>query len=328
MAARPPARSLLPAIGLIFLAPLVAEFLLGNLPIKLIVALIPIAPMYGGGALLIREAVRRTRRGWPSIFLLALAYAVVEEAFTTQTLFNPNYLHFNMHLLDHGYIPALGIGAWWTVFVLSLHVIWSISASIALVESSVPDRAATPWLGRVGLAVVALLFIAGVIIGTLLGLHQDHFVASIAQFATSAAIVVGLIAAAFLIPPHKKTAHECPPGYRGLAALTLAAGSAILLMPPRWGWGAAAAILALEAIVGFRIYLWGRSTKWSPLHQLALAAGAAMAYAWHSFLQTPVSGGTGPLTRIGNAVFTTAAIALIYFAFRRSRAWNRRPSTP
>ena len=38
-----------------FVAPLVAEFLLGNLPIKLLPALIVLAPMYGGGALLIRE---------------------------------------------------------------------------------------------------------------------------------------------------------------------------------------------------------------------------------------------------------------------------------
>ena len=98
----------LPAIGLFFLAPLVAEFLLGNLPITLLGALIILAPMYGGGALLIREVVRRTGGGWPGIVALGVAYAIFEEAFTTQTLFNPNYLHLNLHLLDPAYIPALG----------------------------------------------------------------------------------------------------------------------------------------------------------------------------------------------------------------------------
>ena len=48
-------RRIAPAVGLFFLAPLVAEFLLGNLPIKLLSALIVLAPLYGGGALLIRE---------------------------------------------------------------------------------------------------------------------------------------------------------------------------------------------------------------------------------------------------------------------------------
>src|SRR5438094_7564194 len=119
-------RPVAPAIGLFFVAPLVAEFLLGNLPIKLLGALVILAPLYGGGALLIREVVRRTGRGWSSIFVLAFAYAVLEEAFTTQTLFNPDYLHLNMHLLQPAYIPVLGIGAWWTIFVLTLHTVWSI----------------------------------------------------------------------------------------------------------------------------------------------------------------------------------------------------------
>ena len=88
--------------GCIFVAPLVAEFLLGDLPIKLLPALIVLAPMYGGGALLIRETVRRTGRGWPSILLLGMAYAIFEEAFTTQSLFNPNYLRLNLGSADAG----------------------------------------------------------------------------------------------------------------------------------------------------------------------------------------------------------------------------------
>lgn len=41
-----------PAVILFFLAPLVAEFLLGNLPITMLSSLVVLAPMYGGGALL------------------------------------------------------------------------------------------------------------------------------------------------------------------------------------------------------------------------------------------------------------------------------------
>src|SRR5947209_3470482 len=87
-----------PVIGLFFTAPLVAEFLLGNLPIKLLAALIVLAPMYGGGAVLIREIVRRSGRGWPSILLLGMAYGIFEEAYVTQSLFNPNYLKLNLGL--------------------------------------------------------------------------------------------------------------------------------------------------------------------------------------------------------------------------------------
>lgn len=55
------------------------EFLLGNLTIDQLVVLPLFAPLYGAGALLIRETVRRTGRGRPAIVLLAAAYALVEE---------------------------------------------------------------------------------------------------------------------------------------------------------------------------------------------------------------------------------------------------------
>jgi len=72
-------RRVAPAIALFFLSPLVAEFLLGDFPITMLYLVLFLAPMYGGGALVIRELVRRTGRGWPSIILLALAYGVLEE---------------------------------------------------------------------------------------------------------------------------------------------------------------------------------------------------------------------------------------------------------
>src|ERR1700685_1822282 len=100
-------RGVWPALALFFVAPLVAEFLLGDLPIKLLPALVVLAPMYGGGALVIREVVRRTGRGWPSIVLLGMAYAIFEEAFTTQSLFNPNYLKLNLGLLTPAFLPRL-----------------------------------------------------------------------------------------------------------------------------------------------------------------------------------------------------------------------------
>jgi hypothetical protein len=71
---------------------------------------------------------------------LGLVFAIFEEAFTTQTLFNPNYLGLNLGLLRPAYIPAIGMGGWWTIYVLTLHTVWSISTSIALTEALFPDR--------------------------------------------------------------------------------------------------------------------------------------------------------------------------------------------
>ena len=57
-------------LGLALASPVCAEFVQGYLPITgdplgLLVALLILAPLYGGAALLIREVAVRTGRGWP-----------------------------------------------------------------------------------------------------------------------------------------------------------------------------------------------------------------------------------------------------------------------
>src|SRR5262245_15781139 len=64
-----------PALALLIIAPLIAEFLLGDFNIRQIGFLGVFIPVYGAGALLVREITRRARRGWPTMLLLALAYA-------------------------------------------------------------------------------------------------------------------------------------------------------------------------------------------------------------------------------------------------------------
>lgn len=315
-------RSIGAAICLFFLAPYIAEFLLGNLPITLLAALVVLAPLYGGGALLIRELVRRTSRGWPSILLLGVAYGVLEEAFTTQSLFNPNYLGKNFHLLDPAYISALGIGVWWTIFVLTLHTAWSICTSIALAEALVPSRRTTPWLGNLGLTIVALLFAAGVVTTTRMSYVHDHFLASNAQFTSATIAILILVVIAFRVPrtkPATGTASTLNPWLAGIFALLF--GSGVLLVPMKWNWGAAGSVFVLDAAAILLIALWSRSANWTPLHQVALAAGAALAYAWHSFMEVPAAGAvSGHLTtvRIGNAIFALLAIVLIFTGTRRT----------
>ncbi len=314
-------RGIWPALGLIFVAPLVAEFLLGNLPIKLLPALIVLAPMYGGGALLIRELVRRTGRGWPSILLLGMAYGIFEEAYTTQSLFNPNYLKLNLGLLTPAYIPSLGIGAWWTLWMLMVHGIWSISTPIALVEACVPDRARTPWLGRVGLTVVVAVFLFGAASNTAIGYKQDHYLASMAQFSGAAAAIALLVILAFTMRVKRRDdAGRVAPSAWILGAVALVFASAAMLVPMQWGWGAVAALLALDAGMLAVVMVWMRMGSMTLMHQLALGAGAALAYGWHAFLQHPAVGNLDASVRVGNAIFLAGAIGLIWFGARRVKA--------
>ena len=313
-----------PAIALFFLAPLVAEFLLGNLPVTFLGALVVLAPMYGGGALLIREFARRLGLGWPSIVTLGLAYGVIEEGVVTQSLFNPNYL--GLRLLDYGYVPSLGISVWWTVFVLSLHMIWSTSVPIALVESLTPDRRRTPWLGGVGLGVTAALFIAGCVVLTRFQL-KSGFVASRPQFLWTAAVTLGLIALALALGRKKSvagTASSLPPSPLAIALAALATGSLFIVLaaihPAGSATWVAAGIVVLFLAAGAANIAWSHRPGWSDRHRLAVAAGFLLTYAWHGFVEVPAVGHVSlSVVRIGNTAFAAGALALLAVAMSRVR---------
>ncbi len=315
-------RGILPALGLFFFAPIVAEFLLGNMPISMLGLMAILAPVYGGGALLIRETVRRTGRGWPSILVLGLAYGILEEAFLDQTLFNPDFLSLHLHLLEPAYISSLGIGAWWTIFVLTLHTVWSISVSIALAEALVPDRAEKPWLGGVSLSIVAVLFALACAAMTISSIQRDahHFVASPGQFTWSAIACLALVATAFSLPRRNsgRAAGTVPsPWLLGIAAFI--SGMIFLFVPQRWAWGAVGIYVLLDMLWIVAIFCWSQRTGWKSLHPMALAAGAAMSYGTHAFFETPAVGGTVNLvTRIGNALFACLALAVIAIGARRT----------
>src|SRR6185295_14969478 len=121
-----------------------------------------------------------------------------EEGFITQSLFNPNYLH--LRLLDFGYLPALGTALPWAVFVVSIHVAWSIAVPIALIESAFPDRRDQAWLGTWGRAGYALAFLVGTTLIAVFTYKQVPFIASPRQLGTVGALIVGLCVTVIKLP--------------------------------------------------------------------------------------------------------------------------------
>ncbi|GAA5165038.1 hypothetical protein GCM10023321_54540 [Pseudonocardia eucalypti] len=181
------------AAGLFLLAPLVGEYLLGNTPITQPESLLGLAPMYGGGALLIREVTRRTGRGWPTMVALAAAYALLEEGPIDMMLWNPSYGGFSIaDAYAETYVPVLGTSVQLLQDVLTMHTVWSICVPIAVMETFAGDRT-RPWLGRTGLAATALVFVTGSAALTALQIAQNQFVASPAELAWSFAAIAGLV---------------------------------------------------------------------------------------------------------------------------------------
>jgi hypothetical protein len=347
-----PHRSIPAAITLFFLAPIVAEFLLGDFPATWLPLLIIIAPMYGGGALLIRELTRRAGRGWPTILLLGAAYAIIEEAFTTQSLFNTHYL--GLHLLTRAWIPSLGISAWWTLFMLNVHPFWSIGVSIALAEGLFPPPASlylspakvdpssagrehpsvltpqsasahqpapAPWLGKIGLSLAAVLFVAGCAFNTWYQFHHDPFRATHAQFLISALVVVAFVVAAFLIPAPAPNHNPSPvPSPWIVAVATFVLGAAVMLPLLQSDWLAVAWILAADLIFLVGLGLFSQCSSWTPLHTLSIGAAGALVYGVHAFLQPPVVPCPKWVVLPSHILFLLLALAVEAIAVRRTCA--------
>jgi len=330
-------RRIAPALALLILAPLVAEFLVGDFSVRQLGFVIAFIPQYGGGAILVREIARRARRGWPTIMLLALAYALIQEGFTTQTLFNPGYA--GQRLLDYGYIPALGTSLDWTVFVLTLHVIWSIGSCVAIAEPLAGERWSEPWLGRAGLAIVSLLFLAGCTFTILITKKQFPYVASPAQFATVAIAVIVAIVAAFRIPRARRasvTARAPSLWLTGTATLLLSSAFYVLrLRGQLYGLHPAVTLLvmlALELVAIACLTAWSRRVGWGPLHALAAATGAILTYGWLSIARmiagrTVLGAPTNAIDVAGQIVLLLAILAVARAGVHRLHRWNARLST-
>ncbi|MGF9966271.1 hypothetical protein [Bacillus rhizoplanae] len=308
-------RQIAPTLGLFFLSPLVAEYLLGNISISAIAALPFLALMYGCGSILIREITRRRGYGWPTMILMGLAYGILEEGLITQSLFNPSYA--NANLLSNAPIPELGISAWWTLLVLTLHTVWSTSVPIALIESFIPNRKTTPWLGKLGIVITSMLFVAGMTFTFYVSYAQGHFLATPTQLISTLIAIFVVIIIAFSIGhvPSTLVRGDAPNPWV-IGVVSLIASSLFMIVCEYNAWGAVVFCLLLFVMMTILFLHWSRRKGWGNTHELALAGGALLTYAWHSFIEDPVIGITGTVDLIGNVVFSLGAVIILFLAIK------------
>ncbi len=292
-------KRILPAVFLVFTAPLTAEYLLASMPLTdIFPAFIFVTPIYGFGALLIRETVRRFGGGYPAMAALAFSYAAVEEGLSTCTLFNPDWM--GLRLLDYGYIPALGVSAVQMTFILSLHVIWSILVPVALSELVFYRRRREPWLGLPGLAVSAVLYAAGAALIALGTYHTERFIPAAFQYVIAAVFIAAGIGLFFRfrrnrpVSPSKRRAPG--PLWTGIFSFSVTGVMMLFWIFGGRAWHVPAfvtvfVILAADICAAVYISAASKSLIWSAAHRLALVSGAVGTYCWAGvFLSTRFPG--------------------------------------
>ncbi len=314
-------RRVSPAFLLFLFAPLVAEFVLGDLTLGQLGALFALAPLYGGGAILIRELVCRTGGGWRAFLLLALAYALLEEGILTQSLFNPNYLH--LRLIDYGFVPALGTAIPWAIFVLTIHVAWSLAVPIGIVDAAFASRRSEPWLKLPGLVGTCLLFGGGALLVLRFSLSQTPFRASPLQLSLCALLIIVCLAAAFLPRERSRNLSSRSTALNPviLGAVSFALGSAFQLVnslgKANLPWSATAGLLGaiIAAAVGF--FAWVTSSKsWTSVESWSAATGGLLCYVWLGY--TVDRSLHGPGHALGHSIFVAGALLVTAWAGLRA----------
>ncbi|MER7212486.1 hypothetical protein ABT340_35985 [Streptosporangium sp. NPDC000239] len=180
------------ALLLAVVTPLVAEFTLGNPPLRMAWILLLWIPIYGAGTVLVRELVRRAGTGWAGVLLLGAAYGVVEEGLALQALSSPTMYG------AAGWAPRiLGLNSAYAELQIPYHAVFSAVIPILLTDLVFPSLRDRPYLGRLGLWSAGTVFVLGALLlrVTVVTSIDPGYRAPAAVLAGCAAVVALLTAA-------------------------------------------------------------------------------------------------------------------------------------
>jgi len=145
-----------PAFTLVLLAPLIAEVLPGATRISSIFVLPIEMAFWGGGALLIRAAVRHYQLGWLNMFLLALGLSVAEEILVQQTSIAPMILSI---VPGPPFARAFGVNYVYFLWALFYEAVLVVMVPVIVTELIFRSRRADPWIGKTGAILMGILLL-------------------------------------------------------------------------------------------------------------------------------------------------------------------------
>lgn len=243
------------------MAPFIAEVLPGATRFSSLFVLPVEICVWGGGALMIRYAVRRWHLGWANMLALALSLAIAEECLIQQTSLAPMVLQLKGKI----YARALGVNYVYFLWALVYEAVFVVILPVHLVELIFPSRREGLWVGKAGLVATAILFF----LGSFLAWYSWTQIARPSVFHMPAynpplgailiaAAAIGALAFLAVGPYRHALSREFAP----------------LQPPPRWLLGTAAALWAV-AWYGLVLLGFGIAPSFPPA--MAIGAGLLLA---------------------------------------------------
>jgi hypothetical protein len=317
------------AWSLVLITPLVAEFALGTVPVRMLYLVLMYIPIYGAGALLIRELARRAGGGWPAIALLGGCYGLLEEGLALQSLTSP-------HLYGAAeWGPRwLGINTTYAELNLPYHVVFSVLVPIALVELLFAKVGTRPYLRRGGMVLTAFVTVLGAVLLRLAvpPTEDPGYQMSLASILTVLGLIVGSGVVALRVLPRRGFAVPAAsslPSATIVGAVCAVATLAFLglLFPigdarqPAFAHGNWVLVpMAVAAVIGlgtaWMLARWSAVPTWTDQHRIA-AIGAALI--GHSVFGVITRAKTMPDRIVMIAVIALTCYAVVRLSARRMR---------
>jgi hypothetical protein len=264
----------------------------GATKFRVLFALVPEILVWGCGALLIREIIRRWRGGWTSMLLLGLGLSIAEEFVIQQTSLGP--LPFPGALVHYG--RAWGVNWIYFLFMLGYESVWVVLVPVQVTELLFRSRRDAPWLRNRGLIIATILFLIGSriawyawikrvlpMIFHLPPYHPGAFIIGCGMFAIVLLAILAYFARHVGIgkPNH---AHRAPPAWvvvvlGFILGLPFYALMSFVFAPkePQIAFGVVmVGGIAWAAVVYLLLGRITRSAYWSDMHRWALTFGATL----------------------------------------------------
>lgn len=326
----PARRHIAPIITLLLFAPIIGEFLFGSTHLTTLFYLLPQTGVYGCGALLIRDMVRRQRKGWLAILLLGVAFGVTEECVILQSSLSQLFAADPAHI----YGRIFGVNWMYLLWAVGYETLWCVILPIQLTELIFPEQRDEPWLGRWGMIIAGIIFVlsslAAWYLWTQIGLPKmgATYHAPLPQiFGALIVIAVLIIVALVPWPPSQNTqkvARLVPwPWLIGPLATIVSVFWFVLIF---LHFGVAPTLPAIVPALISLVWAAGAfllikflsaSRNWQNAHRVAIIFGALIASMLAGFL---ISGVSLPLDVLGKAVLNLIAIiGLSYLAWKLRR---------
>lgn len=287
--------------------------------------------LYGAPALLAREVARRAGWGWPSLLLLFLALGLTQACIIDQSMFSDDYGGYDgwEESWKATLVQPLGINASNTLNFLVGHVIFSFGAPVALAEAWRRDRARAPWLGRRGLIIAGLAYLAA---ATLIMSEPGSHAASQTQLVVSVGLVVGCVGLAALVGRcHRQ--RPAPEVQRGRRAPTIAVTFTIALVLAvaralvAETWAGLAQGVVVTALAAAFVWWSARRPGWGIRHAAAVALAFLVANGLLAFTYFPLLGEVSAGAKYAhNVVMLLVVLTAGWFALRTGGSSSARPA--